>query len=569
VQHYDLRLRYDPATDILDGDVTITALATQRLTGFDLDFSGLTVRSITVDGRPVGFMRDGAELKVALGVAVVNGAPFVVEVVYAGVPIPAGVDEASINGWHVTEDGAYAMGEPDGPATWFPVNDHPRDKATYAIEITVPDGLAAVSNGVQRAKSTAEGWTTWRWEEAEPMASYLVVVAIGRYRVAESTHDGLPMVIAVDSDLPARVDAELARTGEIVDFLSGLFGPYPFDAMGAIAYDGRGWAMETQTRPMLPGGGYAPVMAHELAHQWFGDSVSVYEWRDLWLNEGFATYAEWLWNEHEGGKSVQQAFDEAYDTWSLNPDIPRSPAVEPGPKLFTFAAYTRGAMVLQALRIAVSDGDFFTILRTWALEHAYGNASTDDFVDLAERIAGAKVRPAIYPWLYDEGRPPRPLYAGELAAGVAWMPASPMRTPPDGAGHRPAARGAGPTKSGSGSPQYHSARRQDGPAYAGGSSRPPWMLCHSAGHRVARPASKARTSAAHSSGRSLSQGARTKIWYSSGSSSHTSSSLVPAPWTLTPSIPGGSARPVRMSRPARCSAVSQPWSAPTRATSAS
>jgi aminopeptidase N len=247
------------------------------------------------------------------------------------------------------------------------------------------------------------------------MAAYLATVVIGRYRVDESEHGGRPVIVAVDADLPTTVDRELARTGEVVDFLSGFFGPYPFEAMGGIVIDDPRirFALENQTRPIYsrgffrgPGGGEW-VIVHELAHQWFGDSVSVHDWSHIWLNEGFATYAEWLWHERRDGRSAQAIFDNAYASRGTNGwEVPPG---DPGAgNLFDGAVYERGAMTLHALRVTVGDPAFFEILKTWPREKADANATTEEFVALAERVSGRQLDDLFQAWLYEKARPPRP-----------------------------------------------------------------------------------------------------------------------------------------------------------------
>jgi aminopeptidase N len=251
------------------------------------------------------------------------------------------------------------------------------------------------------------------------MAPYLATVVIGHYRVHSSTHNGLPVVTAVSTALPTTVDTVLARTPEVVDYLATKFGPYPFDAEGGIAIsDNRvGFALENQTRPVYAAAFFASptesisVLAHELAHQWFGDSVSLHDWRDIWLNEGFATYAEWLWAADHGGVSTQQQFLTDYNSsplimWSTPPGAP------PTNDLFSDhtgdSVYTRGAMTLQSLRNAVGDVTFFQILQGWAKMRAGGTGTTDDFIALAEHLSGKNLDSLFAAWLYGTTRPSLP-----------------------------------------------------------------------------------------------------------------------------------------------------------------
>ncbi|MGW5011239.1 M1 family metallopeptidase [Micromonospora chalcea] len=405
VGHYALDVRYDPAGDRLAGTATLTATTTRALSRFQLDLAGLDVERVRVDGEAVKHRHDGAELIVTPPRGLPPGKRLTVEVTYGGVPQPLPNAELGDGGFHATPDSAIALGQPESASTWYPVNDHPSDKATYDFAVTVPDGLAALANGVPQGKTSSGGWTTWRWSERAPMASYLSTLVIGDYRVSTGTHAGKPLVTAVAEALPAEgpAAASVARTGEIADFLAERFGPYPFEAYGGIvvADERIRYALETQSRPVYgPGffrgdGPNTEVVAHELAHQWFGDSVSVARWSDIWLNEGFATYAEWLWAEHDGGRTVAQTVAERYaDTdWS-------KPTVDPGRSgMFGDAVYQRGALAVHALRRAVGDETFYRVLRGWLAQHRNGNVTTADFVGYAERTSGRPLRTLLDAWL--------------------------------------------------------------------------------------------------------------------------------------------------------------------------
>ncbi|RZU73619.1 peptidase M1-like protein [Micromonospora kangleipakensis] len=420
VAHYDLAIRYNPATDLLDGHAVIRATATQNLSSFNLDLVGLTVDAITVDGKRARWSRSGQELTVTPQRKLHASRPFTVDVRYHGVPQPFTLPGTDIEtGWMHTDDGAVVAGQPEVAAAWYPVNDHPLDKASYTFAITVPAGLAAISNGIHLGTTTRNGWSTWRWQQTTPMISYLATATIGRFRISETTHNGKPMVIAVDPDLPPGLaDDAVGRTGEITDFLATQFGPYPFEANGAIVddYDNLFFALENQTRTIYSKYFFAPgvntwetyVVAHELAHQWYGDSVAVHFWRDIWLNEGFATYAEWLWSDRLGEGTPKEIFDFLY-AQPLDAGYWSPPPGEPGVNdLFGGSVYVRGAMTLQALRMTVGDSAFWTIMRTWAASKRGGNGSTPEFIALAERISGEQLDALFDAWLFQGGKPPYP-----------------------------------------------------------------------------------------------------------------------------------------------------------------
>jgi hypothetical protein len=625
-KRYLLDLTYDPDTDVLAGEATIRARATQDLSSFNLDFDGMTVESIAVNREPAEWSRDGTELTVTPAAGLPNGSTFTTVVRYSGIPHPI-EDAFGLSGFLATDDGAVIAGEPHVAATWYPVNDHPTDKASYAFDITVPAGLEAVANGVLKKKRTRHGSTTWRWDAREPMASYLTTMNIGEFDLHAYKADGIRYWDAIDPDLlvppaprtgeqfaisqqsqpsfkrlsrtisvpadgatmtfwvtrdtepdwdfvfveahapgdddwttledanghtsdstgascpywlglhpflehyqtdngdgtcsavgttgdwwaasgpsdgyeqwevdlsdyaggdvevsisyasddavqlsgafvddievstgegttsfeddgdtfdgwtvpgaPAGsepnpndwiagtvddtpptlgeiAEGSFARQPEIIDFLSGIWGSYPWSASGGIVDDTDllEFALETQTRPIYSKLFFGnsvdgdSVIVHELAHQWVGDSLAVAEWKHIWLNEGFATYSEWLWSEREGLGTAQEIFDNYY--FGIPEDDPFWQVVigDPGPDLlFDIAVYWRGAMTLHQLRLAVGDDVFFRILRKWTRLHAGGNVTTDEFIDLAERVSGQDLDELFDTWLFTPGRPELP-----------------------------------------------------------------------------------------------------------------------------------------------------------------
>lgn len=627
VQAYDLDLRYTPSTDVLAGRATIRARATQNLSTFTLDLDGLTVRQVLVDGKPARWSRRADELTVRPARGLERKHTFTTVVRYDGVPKPT-VEFGGPSGFIHTDDGALVVGQPHVADTWFPVNDHPSDKARYHVAVTVPRGLTAVSNGSLVSHRTAHGWTTWVWDEPDPMASYLATASVGEFRLSTRRHGGIRIIDAVDPDLydpvaaprtgsafvasgqadssykrlvhtvtvPASgaelsfwvtrateeswdhffveahpvgsdawttlpdanghtststgnscpgwldihpflehyqtaagadepctptgttgswnaatglsdgpeqwridlspyagqqvevslsyasddvvqlggvfvddvvvstgegttsfeadadpldgwsvpgpppgspgneddwtvggtelvppstgavVDASFAREGEVLDFLSSTFGPYPFRTSGGIVDDvqGLGFALENQTRPIYSRDFFSDetsgvgVIVHELAHQWYGDSVALERWKDIWLNEGFATYAEWLWSEDQGTGTAQEIFDGWYSGDFVPQDSPFWDLVigDPGPdQLFDNPVYIRGAMTLHQLRVTVGDRDFRTILRRWAAQHRGGNGTTKEFVRLAEKVSGQQLDTLFREWLYTPGLP--------------------------------------------------------------------------------------------------------------------------------------------------------------------
>ena len=416
--HYDLAVTVLPGSRSVTGVATLTARALQPLTAFDLDLHGLTVSGVTVGTARAAFRRDGQELVVTPPTTLPAGQPFRVTVRYAGqpglLPVASHTGHEPDNGWYVTADGASVMGEPQGASLWFPVSEHPSDKATYDVAITVAKGLTAISNGLPvGAPVTSNGLTTWRWHSEHPMASYLVLMTVGNYEIRRSTTStGIPIIDAVDPALGTIADAALARQSEVIDVLSKAFGPYPFEAAGGVVDTfGADVALETQTRSiysasMFKNGDASYVVAHETAHQWFGDSVSLSRWQDIWLNEGFATYGEILWGEHLGAVKPTEIIDNVLASISPGDAMWKVNIGDPGTlDLFSPAVYQRGGLVLQALREKVGDDAFFRTLQTWARDHRDGNGTTEQFIALAEQISGQDLGPLFQKWLFTPGRP--------------------------------------------------------------------------------------------------------------------------------------------------------------------
>ena len=409
VEHYGLELDYVPATRALTGTATITATADSDLRSFSLDLRDLTATDVQVDGTTARFRQDGPELVITPRPRPQDGEEFTTVVRYGGTtsqPVDSG---GGFYGWVSTPDGAFVANEPDGAPTWFPANDHPTDKATYDFDITVPAGSTAVANGDLVERTSTETTATFRWSATEPMASYLATASVGNYDLQVSkTTGGLALIDAVDRDLALpEATAGLARTGEMVDFFTAAFGPYPFSSFGSIVDDDTlaDYALETQTRPIYSGPPPESTVAHELAHQWFGNAVSPRTWRDIWLNEGLATYAEWRWVEHVGGPSVQESFDKAYavpaddEFWTVAP-------ADPGREnMFAGAVYDRGAMTLVALRDVVGPEAFDTLLRRWYADNRDGVVSTADFTDLAEEASGRSLEDFFTAWLTTPNKP--------------------------------------------------------------------------------------------------------------------------------------------------------------------
>jgi aminopeptidase N len=377
----------------------------------------------------VSYVRDGQELRITPHNKLHDGERFVTVVRYSGHPqtiVGSPIAFGSPYGFLHTDDGAFMGDEPNAASTWFPANDHPSDKATWTFRVLVPQGYAVVANGHLAYHVDRGGKSLYVWDEPYPMATYLATADIGHWTIREGrTPGGIPEYVAVDPVLPdvsvtrngqtttqSAVDFFYDTTAEAADLWAQTFGPYPFDVVGAIAdnatYQGTrlGFSLETQTKPVYSGVSGQSTIAHELSHQWYGDSVSVATWDNIWLNEGFATFAQYLWGEHVGTQSAHDAFMAAYNARPATSSFWQLIIADPQrDTMFNTAVYNRGAMTLQALREKIGDEKFFAILRTWAAEHRYGNGSTQEFIALSERISGADLADFFRVWLYTPSKP--------------------------------------------------------------------------------------------------------------------------------------------------------------------
>ena len=418
VTNYSLNITYkpdgekSPETGALTGVATIKARALASLDTFNLDLRDLTASGVTVDGRRARFTQAGQELTIDPAWIINRGRSFTVVVTYAGTTGQPVDNTGAFYGWVSFEDGAFVANEPDAAPTWYPVNDTPTDKASYDFRITVPNGKTAVANGFLVGQRTRGDWTTFTWRAPEQMASYLSTASVGDYKLLQYKSGGVWMIDAIDADLydlPGKPNPEdsLARTGEMIQFFQPIFGRYPFGSFGAIIDDDEdaGYALETQTRPIYSGVPGESTVAHELAHQWFGNSVSPSKWADIWLNEGWASYAEWLWAEHNGGITPAQQFDELFlepadsNLWSTAPAAPGAEGI------FDRGVYDRGAMTLQALRVKIGDDSFFRLTKQWTSRNRDSDASTQDFIAMAERVSRQQLDDFFTTWLYTDTKP--------------------------------------------------------------------------------------------------------------------------------------------------------------------
>lgn len=417
VTHYGVTLRAAPGEDRISGTVELDLRPRTKepLGSFTLDLRGPKVTMAGVDGVRAEATTSKGQVTITPSAPIEPGTDAVVRLEYQGVP-----DQSEFPGWGMPvgwqvddEGGWFAMSEPDGTATWVPVNDHPSDKASWTIRIQVPKGVTAIANGrlqggkPKRIEGDRDQWT---WVEKEPMASYLVLVAIGDYDLVTSKHGDVEVVRAFPTSMDEEDRAAFDPIEDILDFFSAQFGAYPNDDAGAIVVPAElGLALESQTRPLFGtdgiAGDAAPALPHEIAHQWFGDAISPATWTDVWLNEGFATYADWMWDEHEGVRTVDEQAERTARAGPADDAAVHSPE---SAGAFSTSVYEGGAVALHALRRTVGDDVFFRIVRRWVAEQQGRSATTADFVALASEESGRDLSGFFDRWLEQSPQPALP-----------------------------------------------------------------------------------------------------------------------------------------------------------------
>lgn len=413
VVHYSVRLDIDPANNTVEGTTTIEAVATRNLGRFHLDFSGMDVHSIIVSSNEAEFQRQGSELIVWPGFVIPHGGNFNVTVTYSGTPEPVedpGVPFVPI-GWFSIDDVIFTASEPSGAMTWFPSNNHPSDKARFNFRITVPEEYQIAATGRFDGGVVFGGTRDETWVMQDEMAPYLAAVYIGdferheqRSRSGVLIRDFVPRSFT-DAQRDETLEA-LSITPRAIQFFEGLLGPYPFDAYGTFVLPFRlGFALENQSLSLHSTGTLSPkIIAHELAHQWFGNSVTLDDWSETWLHEGFAHYLSLVYLSEVHGEDFDALMArelEAAKASGAGP--PANVSVE---QLFDFdVVYRRGALALHALHRFLGDDAFFGLLRSHHDRAAGGNTSTEEFLELVELVGGTRSVEVLTPWLYDPQMP--------------------------------------------------------------------------------------------------------------------------------------------------------------------
>jgi aminopeptidase N len=410
VLHYELDLDYRVVSNRLAGKAIITAQAVQSLSRFSLDLGRFRVEDVRVDRQRVDYTHRAGKLRIKPEKPIGYGATFKIEVRYAGVPAPIPGRWGDI-GWDELTDGALVASQPNGAPSWFPCNDR-LEKAGFLVRISAATPYTVVATGDLVSRRRGATSTTWVYERREPTAPYLMSVQIGRYELVELAAGGVVQRAAVPPRLRTVFRHDFGRQPEIMTALEAMFGPYPFrEYVVVVADDDLDDPIEAQGmavfgRNHLDGlRTHERLVAHELAHQWFGNSLTVADWRHIWLNEGFATYAEWLWSDVSGGP-LAGAHANQWHAWLTA--RPAAVAIaDPGVgRMFDPIVYKRGALTLHALRLRVGEKAFFAMLRSWATEHRHQTVTTSQFRNHAARFTTEPLHDLFTAWLDRPELPP-------------------------------------------------------------------------------------------------------------------------------------------------------------------
>lgn len=404
VQLYDIDLAIEPALATISGGVTITAVATEPLSQLALDFVGYQISETAVNNTPVPHTREDGKLLLTLPQPAQSGDTLEISVRYSGSPLEEPsrfVSFApSLGLSFVGTDAAYILSEPDGTRYWLPNNDHVRDKAAFRYTLTVSEGLTAVANGILTNSSVTDGNATFVWEHQGPMSPYLATIAVGEYvRIDDQSPDGVPLRHYVFAEDQAEFARASAITGEVIDWMSELFGAYPFENFGFVTAEAPGASLETQTMVILSTRMIGQrTVVHEIAHMWFGNWVGLDSWSEMWRNEGFATYLTLMWEHRDDPEELE--LEMAAVASAVEDNENDFPLGNPPPELlFSFRTYFAGALMVHELRQTVGDDAFFDGLKLYFDRYGGATASDAEFQAIMEEASGQSLDAFFAEWL--------------------------------------------------------------------------------------------------------------------------------------------------------------------------
>ncbi|GAA2109673.1 M1 family metallopeptidase [Microlunatus panaciterrae] len=417
VYKYTISIDWDTRSQRMTSTTVISAHSTQTLQAFYFDLALKTDR-VRVNGQQALFEHTGfQDVKVTPAAPIAANTDFEVVVDYSGAP--GAVKRGQVSAWHTTNQEWTVAGEPESSAWWFPANDHPSDPALMDVSVRVPAGMEVISVGRLESRDTAaeRDHDTWHWMSRQPLATYLNFISIGQFQLEQGVAQGRPFVYAVSEQFSPeqriQLLTELRRSGAIVQTLEKMFGPYPFTELGGVVPAAKLWfaGLETQTRPVYEGGAmlnrdFAPeLIAHELAHMWFGDNVTVRQWNDIFTNEAYASWAQWGYTERSGGRSAEEAFTSTFADTEHKPNFWRVTMIDPGKDHLFETVYARGPMTLQALRNVIGDRAFFRLAQEWSQDP--GSRSLEDWMIKAQSTTKIDLTSFFQAWIFSPTAPRR------------------------------------------------------------------------------------------------------------------------------------------------------------------